>query len=988
MLLIRRAAVTLICITLIASVVAQTSLTKANKTAAGEGAPVPDEPPASLESTEHEPYYLEVSERWKQEGVPAATSNIVIEGSRLAGLSEQADVITGHYAGRNNVLIWRNDRTNWIEYEVHVPETGLYEIVLTYHSYNDKESPYRSFRPTMLAMSVDGRYLFREARAMAFPRLFRDTLPFKKDEFGDHIRPRPIELEQWIEKPFEDAGGAYSAPLQWKLTEGTHRLRLQSFSPIVIGQIELRSPAAVPAYADITPENPDNSPAGSEIVIVETETVHAKNDVALQVTADHDAFTTPDANNKTIFNAVGGTRWQSGGGAVTWSFEVAESGRYKIGMRAYQGYQSNKKVFRKIYIDGKVPFRELLAYPIPYSSGWQGVLLEDESGNPYEIYLEKGMHTITMQTTYAPFNPVIKEQEGVLRAIRALSDDINTITAGVDDRNRTWSIEENFPELIDQLESILTQVKEMETMLIEVNGQADNNTQALSTSVTDLQEIKKYPNDIPYKLEELSTVATRIGSITAGLTNAPLMLDKLYIAPVGAKMPRIVANWWEKLAGSFSAFIHSFGAESRLSYDNDEVLNVWINYGRDYVNLIQDMADQYFTPETGIRVKADLLPDENLLVLANAAGKAPDIALGMTEGRPIELAIRGAVENLADNPGFEDVFKQYSPGSTLPYYYNGGYYALPETQRFQVLYYRKDILQKLGLQIPETWEDVIRMIPTLQQNGYNFHVPFNDYMTFIYQHGADFYTGDGLKTALDTPEAFSGFKLMTDLFTIYGIERQVPSFYQHFRDGDMPIGIADFNFYLQMRVAAPELDGWWGIAPMPGTRGPDGEIERWTGGNQTSAAIFSKSVNKEEAWKFLQWWLSADVQQRFGNDLEGFYGVAFRWNTANLEAFTRLPWNEDELNVMLEQWRWYKDIANIPGSYFISRELLNAWNRTVLSGQNYRDSLEEAVLGINREIWRKAKEFGFIDETGNIVDTYDPPKVKEPWKGVDAYVSP
>src|SRR5690606_34701655 len=104
---------------------------------------------------------------------------------------------------------------------------------------------------------------------------------------------------------------------------------------------------------------------------------------------------------------------------------------------------------------------------------------------------------------------------------------------------------------------------------------------------------------------------------------------------------------------------------------------------------------------------------------------------------------------------------------------------------------------------------------------------------------------------------------LTDMFRIYGIDQQVASFYQHFRDGTMPIGVADFNMYLQMTVAAPELHGWWGIAPLPGVPNENGEIVRWTGGNQSAAMMFEKSVNKEEGWKFLQWWLSAETQQRF-----------------------------------------------------------------------------------------------------------------------------
>lgn len=937
-----------------------------------------------------EPYYMDVSRTWEEAGVPSARESILVPGTRLSGQSEGASVSTGSYAGKEDVLIWNNNRTEWIEYDIEVPAEGMYEMALTYHALIDEDAVYQSYRPTTMAVSFDGEYVFNEARAIEFARIFRDELPFKTDEKGNHIRPRPIEQNQWMRQSFQDAEGTSSLPLKWKLTEGKHTLRLQSFAPIVIDQIELVPPTTIPPYEEFQmtlPENNGNT-SGSEVIVIEAENMQAKNDVAIQVMTDQDPLMSPDADNKLIFNAIGGTRWQNGGGAITWSFTIPDSGRYNLGIRAYQGYQSSKKVYRKIMIDGQVPFEELLAYPINYSTSWQGVVIGPSAEEPYEIYLEKGEHTLTLAATYAPYNPVLNEQEQVLALIRDLSENINTITGGVEDTARTWRIKENFPELITRTEEIKQKLERMAAMLLEVNGEADANSQSLSTAITDIEDILRYPNDIPYKLEDLSLISSRVASITASLTAAPMALDKLYIAPAGTAFPRMEANWGEKTLRNTSSFFHSFSSDNRLSSSEDEVLNIWVNYGRDYVNLIQEMADQYFTPETGIEVQVDLLPDENLLVMANAAGKSPDIALGMTEGRPIELAIRGAVEDLSDYPGFDDLFEQYSPGSTLPYYFADGYYALPETQRFQVLYYRKDILQKLGLGVPDTWEDVIEMLPTLQQNGYNFHIPYNDYMTFLYQYGAEFYTADGMKTALDSPEAFTGFKLMTDLFTVYGIEQQVPSFYQHFRDGDMPIGIADFNFYLQMRVAAPELDGWWGMAPLPGTMSERGEVERWTGGNQTAAAIFSNSDLKEEAWQFLQWWLSSETQQRFGNDLEGFYGVAFRWNTANLEAFTGLPWNEEELAVMLEQWRWYKDMANIPGSYFIPREVMNAWNRTVLSGQNYRDALEEGILGMDREIWRKAREFDYIDEQGSIVDTYDPPQVTEPWKGVDRYVNP
>ena len=36
------------------------------------------------------------------------------------------------------------------------------------------------------------------------------------------------------------------------------------------------------------------------------------------------------------------------------------------------------------------------------------------------------------------------------------------------------------------------------------------------------------------------------------------------------------------------------------------------------------------------------------------------------------------------------------------------------------------------------------------------------------------------------------YKTLTDLFTVYNMPVNVDNFYQHFRNGDMPIGIADY----------------------------------------------------------------------------------------------------------------------------------------------------------------------------------------------------
>lgn len=939
----------------------------------------------TVQTTQFEAYYADQLQAWKDAGIDHANDTIVIDAADVKAHSEGSTHRIGEYEGVKDALIWHNQTSNWLEYEVDIQEPGLYELSLVYHAYQD-DSGTKNYRPTVMSVQIDGEFPFREARSIQLTKLYKDELPLRKDEYGDDIRPRPLEIETWLTKPFKDSEGAYVQPLAWRFEKGKHTIRLQTQESIVIDQIRLSSPEMVPSYAEYVTSMPaERKSNAAELIQIEAEIMESKNDVSLQMASDQDPLVTPTAHGKEIFNAVGGTRWEQGGKAITWSFEVPEDGWYKLGFRAYQGYQTNKRVFRTIYIDGKLPFSELEAYPFEYSSGWQGVILESEDGEPYELYLEAGQHTMTLEATYAPFASVLNQIEDTLVILNGLSRDLNALQGDEADVNRTWNIARDFPEIVYKAKFIHQRLKELEAELILINGRSDNNAEMIKSAIRDIEDLLRYPNDIPYKRDNVSNAQQNLASIQEPLSQAPLMLDKIYLAPLDQKFPRMKSNAWERLRSGINQFSLSFSNERQMSAGDDEVLNIWMAYGRDYINVLQDLADQYFTPETGIKVKVDLLPDENLIVLANAADKVPDMAIGLTEGRPVELAIRGAAAKISDFPDFMAVSEQYAPGAMMPYYYSGDYYAIPETQQFNVLFYRKDILEDLGLEVPSTWDDVIKMLPTLQQNGYDFNIP-TEYLPFIYQNGAEFYAEDGITTALSSAEGFQAFKQYTDFYSLYGIKRQVASFYQHFRDGTMPIGLGNFNMFLQVTVAAPELRGWWGIAPIPGIVQQDGEVARWSGGGQKATMIFEKSNKKDEAWQFMKWWLDSETQERFGSDLEGFYGISFRWNTANIEAFTRFPWQNEELNVFLEQWRWYKDMAHVPGSYYIPREINNAWNRTVLDGQNYRAALEEAVLNINRELRRKAIEFNYIDGEGNVLQTYDPPMITEPWEGAERYV--
>jgi ABC-type glycerol-3-phosphate transport system substrate-binding protein len=311
------------------------------------------------------------------------------------------------------------------------------------------------------------------------------------------------------------------------------------------------------------------------------------------------------------------------------------------------------------------------------------------------------------------------------------------------------------------------------------------------------------------------------------------------------------------------------------------------------------------------------------------------------------------------------------PGSLLSYIINDSAYAIPETQDFWVTFYRKDILDSLGIPIPKTWDEVTAILPELQRYGMNYNTPLSTgsgvkgYLAtapYIFNYGAQLYSEDGFSTGLGSEQAIQAMKFMAESFTIYGMPLTTANFYNDFRYGTIPIGISNFTTYLQLLTAAPEINGLWGIDLYPATVLEDGTQYRYATGSAQSCIMFAKTDKPNESWEFMKWWMSTDTQIDFQQQLILNYGITYLWNSANLEAFRYLPIDEQHKAVILQQWEWLQEPAKLPGSYMQERELSNAWNKIVFLGFNPRVAIDEAIILINREMERKLEEFGYLQE--------------------------
>lgn len=876
------------------------------------------------------------------------------------------------------VLRWENEQ-GWVEWSFRAAQAGWYELHMEYKPLEGSNAS------VVRGVQLDGFYPFSESERIELERLWKDSkFPYDRNEIGQQIRPPQTELSDWTEKAVAHYA-ASSEPLLYWLEPGEHTIRLVGVrEPVALRKLSFRPPEQIATYQDYIASLPPQDEEEEWFAVIEAEQLLRKSSVAIQTDFWSEPHISPDPKGRITYNVLGGQRWRLPGEWVEWAFEVPKSGWYEIDLKAFQDYRNGFHAYRTLSIDGKVPFREMLHYGIPTRKEFHIHTIADRHGEAYRFYLEAGSHTLRLTSDSSMLQPVFLALKDTLDEIAVYDRHIRLLTGNYSksafdaniDSTRTWDMKKLDPNVERTIEGFIRRLTDIRHYIDGLNGVNSDLSEAIKASVSILEQLYADVDDIPVKINDFATIQNHIGSWMATLTQQPLLLDYIVVrtpeTDTGLKTATVLSRVPYALTDFFRSFYMDYDTRK---HNREEALTVWVQRGRDYVELLREMVDQDFTPRTGIEVNINLMPNPNMLILGNAAGDVPDIALGVGESTPADFAMRSAAEDLTQFSDFEEVFGRFIPGVSRSMMYDGGVYGLPEVQNFQILFYRTDILDSLGLEVPDTWEELFDMLPTLQENGMTIHYPKADFSTIFFQNGAEVYADDGLHAMLTSEAGHKAFRMWTELYTKHNLPIDIPAFFQHFRDGDIPVGIGDFNTYVQLLVAAPEITGHWKIAPLPGIEQPDGEIARWSPQGISAAMMMEKSDRKEDAWTFLKWWTSAEVQSQYARDLESFYGLEFRWNTANVEAMKSLVWPADDLEALREQARWAKNMPYVPGYYFLTREMEFAWNRTVLENMPARESLEQSQLSLQREMNRRQNDFGI--EAG---DHLGIPQIVQPYE--------
>ncbi len=876
------------------------------------------------------------------------------------------------FEGRQTIKSAKGEE--YMEFTVDIPKSGLYQIEVDY--YLDTISSDEGKR----ILYIDGAAPFKECSDITLSRFFRDASEPVINSLGDETRPAQEAIPGWRTAKFEDTSGVSAEPFKFYLEKGKHTVQI-IYNKVDIHFSGLRfvSPDVILPYEEVKASYTANgykAPVHADTVHFQAElTAIEKNDVTLRRDNDGDPKVEPASSTTRKLNVIGGYRWRAGNQSITWEFAVPEDGLYKIGLYYKQNWNDGLPSYRTIQIDGEVPFEELLEYKFDYDTRWHFETFSDDNKDPFWFYLEKGTHTITMTVKMGAITPIM---ESVRDDIELLSDmllKINKLTGSNVDPNYDYRFFDKIDGLKENMEYLVESMDYKYKLSCEMSQKTPAMANNFLTVKAQIESMLDDPFSIAKKLSDLTTNQESLSQWYLNLQSSPLVIDCFNVGSIDEKPWKdYCSNIFTKLAATWKQFIVSFTKDydnvgSVLAEDVEitDTITVWIARGTEWAEVIKEMADESFTPNTGIAITVNVLPSSqlnagnvNALMLSITSGKAPDVALGVDITSPVEFAIRDQVYDLSKFDGFSEVYDRFVPATLTPYIYQGGVYAIPETMNFNVMYYRKDILSEYGIDLPETRRDLYDyVLPALYQQSLKFYFG-RDFTQFLFQNGGEFYTEDGMKSALDTPEAYLAFKEYTELFTNFNVEKTA-NFYQNLRSGIMPLGVGDFNTYMQLSVAAPEIAGKWGICPLPGVMLEDGTIDRSAGAITEKGDVIMKQSDKpEQSWEFLKWWSSTETQTTFAKEVEALMGAESRWNTANKEAFLSLAWEDADIETIKEQWKWAKETPTLLGSYMTSRHITNAWTTVVISGGDVRDALEQAVKDINREMRSKQEEYGVI----------------------------
>lgn len=188
---------------------------------------------------------------------------------------------------------------------------------------------------------------------------------------------------------------------------------------------------------------------------------------------------------------------------------------------------------------------------------------------------------------------------------------------------------------------------------------------------------------------------------------------------------------------------------------------------------IQATADKFMKENPNVKIKIETFSWADFYTkwtTGLASGNVPDMSTALP-GQVVEMMDAGAITPLNDL--IDDIGKdKFSEKALSEGEKDGEYYSIPLYSHAQVMWYRKDLLAKAGLDVPKTWDEFAKAAKALTKDGiYGCSFPCGSgdlmatrFLNFYVRSAGDSLLTDDLKANLTSKAAIDGINFWVDIY--------------------------------------------------------------------------------------------------------------------------------------------------------------------------------------------------------------------------------
>lgn len=358
-------------------------------------------------------------------------------------------------------------------------------------------------------------------------------------------------------------------------------------------------------------------------------------------------------------------------------------------------------------------------------------------------------------------------------------------------------------------------------------------------------------------------------------------------------------------------------------------------------------------PDISVKFDPTNPPDYNPTLLAQLeGGTGPDLMYLRSYGNSRNLFASGYIEPLDDMK--DELVAAYGEANLVPWStLEGQSYGVPMIAVSHGIYYNKDLFSQLGIEIPQTWEELIAAAQTIKDAGYTpFANASGDPWTMaeiVFMNLAPTFIGgrDGRMAYLAGERCFNDENAVAAFQAVADIAPFLP-------EGQEALTYYDSQVLFETGQAAMWMGGsWdipvfekeitdfeWSVFPVPGPAGQDHYI---TFHLDAGMGINAASEKKDAAKTFLSWLNGPEFAKLLADQLPGFFPIHLQApEVANAHANDFLAMNAGAAGTDV-RWAWDGLLDGQPDGYTLMQDNTIAVAKGEMTPQEAADSLQAGL---------------------------------------------